>query len=192
MKNGEPLEIILQTAGEGTEETDILELIGESWLQIGIKLHVKPSQREVFRERVFSGDAMMALFNGIDNGMPTADMSPQEFAPTDQTQLQWPKWGQYFQTNKKVGEAPDIPAAMELLELYENWSKSGNQNERESIWHEMLQIHSEEVFSIGLICGVPQPIVVNNKLRNVPEKGVYSWEPNAFFGVYKPDTFWFE
>ncbi|MEM7193802.1 MAG: ABC transporter substrate-binding protein [Pseudomonadota bacterium] len=192
MSDGRPLEIILQTAGEGTEETDILELIGESWFKLGVKLHVKPSQREVFRERVFSGDAMMALFNGIDNGSPTADMSPREFAPTNQTQLQWPKWGQYFETNQKVGEAPDIPEAMQLLELYESWSRSRNSVEREMIWHEMLKIHSEEVFSIGLVCGVPQPVVVNNKLRNVPEEGVYSWEPNSFFGVYRPDTFWFE
>ncbi len=192
MKNGEPLEIILQTAGEGTEETDILELIGESWLQLGIKLHVKPSQREVFRERVFSGDSMMALFNGIDNGTPTADMSPDEFVPTRQSQLQWPKWGQYFETNTKVGETPDMPAAVELLELFNTWSRSTSQAEREMVWQEILQIHSEEIFSIGLICGVPQPIVVHNRLHNVPDNGVYGWSPHAFFGVYKPDTFWFE
>jgi len=192
MENGEPLEIILHTAGEGTEETDILELIGESWRQLGIMLFVKPSQREVFRERVFSGEAMMAMFNGIDNGMPTGEMSPGEFAPIDQTQLQWPKWGQYFQTNKQVGEAPDIAEAKQLLDLYHRWSKSDAVEDRESIWHQMLKIYSEEVFSIGLVCGVPQPVVVNNRLRNVPQEALYSWAPTAFFGVYRPDTFWFE
>jgi peptide/nickel transport system substrate-binding protein len=29
-------------------------------------------------------------------------------------------------------------------------------------------------------------------LRNVPEKGLYSFEPGAFFGRYMPDTFWFD
>ena len=77
MENGEPLEIVLHTAGEGTEETDILELVSYSWSKLGIKLHIKPSQREVFRERVFSGEVMMALFKGIDNGLPSADMSPK-------------------------------------------------------------------------------------------------------------------
>lgn len=192
MENGEPLEIILHTAGEGTEETDVLELIGESWAKIGVKLFTKPSQREVFRERVFSGDAMMALFNGIDNGLPTADMSPEEFAPTNQTQLQWPKWGQFFETNQKVGEAPDIEEASRLLELYFKWSESETLEEKEAIWHEILTIYSDQVFSIGLICGVPQPVVVNNRLRNVPDKGIYSWAPTSFFGVYRPDTFWFD
>lgn len=192
MPDGRPLEIVLHTAGEGTQESDILELIGESWLNLGIRLHIKPSQREVFRERIFSGDAMMALFNGIDNGLPTADMSPSEFAPTNQTQYQWPKWGQYFETNQRVGEAPDIDAARELLDLYHLWSRSGVRQEREEIWHRMLNIYSDEVFSIGLICGVPQPVVVNRNLVNVPEEGTYSWSPTAFFGVYKPDTFWFK
>jgi peptide/nickel transport system substrate-binding protein len=26
----------------------------------------------------------------------------------------------------------------------------------------------------------------------VPEEAVYNWEPGAHFGVYRPDTFWFE
>jgi peptide/nickel transport system substrate-binding protein len=39
---------------------------------------------------------------------------------------------------------------------------------------------------------VPQPVVVANNLRNVPEEGVYNWEPGAYFGVYNPDTFWFD
>ncbi len=37
-----------------------------------------------------------------------------------------------------------------------------------------------------------QPIVVNAKLRNVPEQGNYNWDPGAYFGIYKPDGFWFD
>ncbi len=54
----------------------------------------------------------------------------------------------------------------------------------------MLKIHADEVFTIGLIGAVPQPVVVNDKLRNVPVEGVYNWDPGAHFGIYQPDTFW--
>jgi peptide/nickel transport system substrate-binding protein len=27
---------------------------------------------------------------------------------------------------------------------------------------------------------------------NVPEEAVYNWEPGAQFGIYRPDTFWFD
>ena len=39
--------------------------------------------------------------------------------------------------------------------------------------------------------GVLQPVVVTNRLRNLPRKGVYNWNPGAHFGIYRPDTFWF-
>ena len=36
-----------------------------------------------------------------------------------------------------------------------------------------------------------QPIVLNARLRNVPEKAIYNWDPGAHFGIYRPDTFWY-
>jgi peptide/nickel transport system substrate-binding protein len=55
----------------------------------------------------------------------------------------------------------------------------------------MLHVWAEEVFSIGTVTGVLQPVVVADKLRNVPKEGIYSWDPGAYFGIYKPDQFWF-
>ena len=59
------------------------------------------------------------------------------------------------------------------------------------IWREMLDIHADQVFSIGIINSTLQPVLVNNRLRNVPSKAFYNWNPGAYFGVYKPDTFWY-
>ena len=42
LPNGEPLQIIVETAGEDPEETDILELIHDSWREAGIQLFSKP------------------------------------------------------------------------------------------------------------------------------------------------------
>ena len=47
-------------------------------------------------------------------------------------------------------------------------------------------------FTIGLISGTLQPVVVSNKLRNVPDKALYNWDPGAHFGIYETDTFWME
>jgi len=54
----------------------------------------------------------------------------------------------------------------------------------------MLKIHAEQVYSIGLINGTLQPVVINPRLQNVPEKAVYNWDPGAFFGIHRFDTFW--
>ncbi|MEE8455327.1 MAG: ABC transporter substrate-binding protein, partial [Limibaculum sp.] len=191
LPNGEPIEIIVDTAGESTEESDILELIRDNWRDIGISLFTKPSQREVFRNRIYSGAAMMSVWSGLTNGVSTAAMSPAELAPTDQTQLQWPKWGQFYETAGSAGLVIDMPLPMRLAELNRAWRVADNQSLREDIWREMLEIHSQQIYSIGVLNGVPQPVIVNNQLRNVPEVGIYNWEPSAYFGIYKPDSFWF-
>ena len=191
MNDGRPLEIMIQTAGESTEQTDILELIHDSWLQAGIKLYTIPSTREVFRNRIFSGEAMMSIWSGLENGLPTADSSPEELAPTTKYQYQWPKWGQYYESSGQSGEKPQDPGVVELVELVKQWRRATDYASRQYVWHRMLEIHSEEIFSIGIVNSVQHPVVVNKYLHNVPQVGFYSIEPGAYFGIYRPDTFWF-
>ncbi len=192
LPDGRPMELVVETAGEDTEQTDVLELVEETWLKLGIRIHSKPLQREMFRNRVFSGETLMSIWYGLENGIPSADMSPGEFAPTDQNQLQWPMWGQYYQTKGEAGKAPDMPEAAKLLDLFEQWRAARTTDERRGIWEHMLSIYSAQMYSIGLISGILQPVAVRDTLRNVPVEGVYNWEPGAQFGIYRPDTFWFE
>ena len=190
LPDGRMLEIIVETAGESSEQSDVLELIRETWKEVGIKLFTKPSQREVLRNRVFSGEALFSVWSGLENGLATADMSPDDLAPTSQQQLQWPKFGQYRETAGKSGLAPDIPEVVELAKLSDAWRVATSRADREKAWHQMLSIHAEQQFVIGVVSGVPQPVLARTNLMNLPEKGFYNWDPGAFFGIHRPDTFW--
>jgi peptide/nickel transport system substrate-binding protein len=141
---------------------------------------------------VFSGEALMSLEKGIENGLATAEMSPAELAPTSQQQLEWPKWGQFMETKGASGEEPDMPGALKLKKLYGEWLGATEPEEHARIWHEMLSIWADEVYSIGTVAGVLQPVVVSERLRNVPADGIWNWNPGAHFGIYKPDGFWFD
>lgn len=191
LPDGRPMELIVETAGESTEQTDVLSLIHDSWLDAGIKLFTRPSQRNVFRNRIFAGETLMSVWFGAENGLATALNSPQDFVPFTQQQLQWPKWGQFIETGGMSGEATDIEAAKRLEELYVIWRDASKRAVKKGAWEEILQINADQVFSIGLISGVLQPVVVSNALHNVPKEAVYNWDPGAHFGVYLPDTFWF-
>ena len=192
MSDGRPLEIIVETAGEDTEQTDVLELVGWTWKEAGIKLFSKPLQREVFRSRIASGQTVVSVWSGLENGLPLPDMSPRDLAPTRQDQFQWPRWGQFHETAGASGEPPTLAPARELAELSRGWLSAPDTGARRAIWERMLAIRADNVFSIGIVSGVPQPVVVDARLRNVPEKGIYNWDPGAHFGIYRPDTFWFE
>lgn len=190
LPDGRPMEIIVETAGESSEQTDVLQLVEDQWLKIGVKIYSRPSQREVFRNRIFSGETQMSIWSGVENGLASASFPPAEFAPTAQTQYMWPQWGQYYQTKGKAGEPPSLPAAEKLLELYHVWV-GAPADRRRGIWEQMLKIWSEEVFTIGIVAGVLQPVLVDLHLHNVPVAGIYNWEPGAHFGIYRPDTFFF-
>ena len=192
LPDGRPMELIVDTSGESTEETDVLELIRDSWRQIGIALFSRPSQREVFRKRVFSGMSVMSVWSGLNNGIATPDMSPAELAPTTQEQLQWPMWGQYYEQNRRGGEAPALPEVEELVRLNDAWGATSDTAERERIWLRMLAIQADQVYTIGIVARSLQPVVVSDELRNVPTDGIYSWDPGAYFGMYHTDTFWID
>jgi peptide/nickel transport system substrate-binding protein len=192
MKNGKPLEMTVVFSTEESEPSDLLELIRDSWRRIGIKVFSKPMNREVMRTRIFSGFVQMSMWFGLENGIPSESFGPKELAPTSQQQLQWPKWGQWHETRGKSGEQIDMKLPKELFRLNIDWRNASSAAERKKIWARMLDIYSDQAYSIGLVASVPQVVVVRNNLRNVPEKAIYNWDPGAHFGVYRPDVFWID
>ncbi|WP_439817128.1 ABC transporter substrate-binding protein [Zavarzinia sp. CC-PAN008] len=192
LPDGRPAEIIVETAGEDMEQGDVLELVAETWREIGLKLFTKPSQREVMRTRIYAGQALMTVWTGMDNAVATPDMAPTELAPVSQDGLMWPKWGQYYETMGQAGEPIDLPAAKELFDLYRGWMGSTDMAVRRGIWNRMLEIQAEQTFSIGTVAGVLQPVVVASTLRNVPDEAVWAWDPGGQLGIMHPEGFWFD
>ncbi len=191
LPDGRPMVLTVDTAGESTEQNDVLELIRDTWRRIGIALLIRSAQREVFRSRIFAGQTIMSVWSGISNGIPSAEMSPEELTPSNRYQFQWPKWGQYIESGGRAGEPPDLPAVRRLVELARAWPRAATLAEKRRIWHQILRIHADRVFTIGIVNATLQPVVVNVRLRNVPAEGFYNWYPGAYFGIYRPDTFWF-
>jgi len=189
LPDGRPLEIIVETAGEEQVQDDALELVAETWREIGVKLFAKPSQRDNLRERAITGQLVMSVWYGMENGIPTSEMPPEDLAPVRGDILSWHAWGDHYETRGEGGEKPDWAPAERLMELYKSWLNSRTQEERTRIWEEMLAIHAEETIRIGLVSGVPQPVVIKD-VENVPLEGIYGWDPGAHFGIHRMDEFY--
>ena len=192
LPDGRRADIIVETAESDPLDTDILELVGDDVSKLGIRIFNHPSPRDAFRQRIFSGQVLMSMAQGLDNGVPTRIFEPDALAPSSQAQFQWPLWGLHFESNGQQGEPVDMPEAQQLIDLLKQWRHSKNGDERQAVWEKMLEINAQQVFTIGILNGTQQPVVVNDALRNVPEKALYSFEPSSFFGLYMPDTFWFD
>jgi peptide/nickel transport system substrate-binding protein len=192
LPDGRPMEFVVETAGERQEVENALAIVADTWLDLGVKLIMRPLDREILRNRVYAGVSMAAIWYGWDNGLPTPATSPKYLAPTNQEFFAWPMWGQFYASGGAAGEAPDMEAPQRLLELADDWAHTFDREKRRAIWEEMLAIHAENQFAIGILSEAPQPVVVNKNLRNVPEEAIWAFEPGAHFGVHRIDEFYFE
>jgi len=192
MADGRRLDLVTESTGESSMEADVLELVTEDWAKLGIKLLTRTSQRDIFRSRVAAGETNMSVWAGVDNGAPTAEFSPKEFIPSDPYQLQWPMWGTYVSTNGEAGQKIDDPTAQKLVDLYKQWIVATDEPTRKKIWDEILDINADQVYSIGIVTATLVPIVVSNKLHNVPVEGISSFDPYGYFGLYEMDAFWMD
>ena len=191
LPDGRPMEIVIETAGERSEVADSLELIAATWERIGIRLLVRPLDRDILRNRAYAGESMMVAWWGWNNGIPTPEAPPFELAPVDQANYSWPRWGQYHQTKGSAGVPVDYAPAERLLELYEAWMVAGSESQKAEIWREMLAIHADQVFVIGTVSRAPVPVAAHERLRNVPAEGLYAWDPGAHLGIHRIDEFFF-
>jgi peptide/nickel transport system substrate-binding protein len=190
LPDGRPMTIVVEHASEETEDSDALALIADNWKKIGIKMLTKPQTRENFRLRTFSGEAVMTAFAGVVTAVPTTNTSPKEFAPTMLGGLQWSRWGMFVESKGRQGEKCDMESACKLVDYLKEWEAGATPADRRKAWEKILSTTADEVFTIGTVNGIRQPIVVGPKIRNVPKEGYYAWDPGGYIGLYQPDTFW--
>lgn len=191
LPDGRPMRLIVETAGERQEVENAMQIIADTWRELGVELVMRPLDRDILRMQVYSGATMASVWYGWDNGIPTAETSPEYLAPTQQEFLAWPMWGQYYQSGGEVGEAPDMEEAKKLLNYAKRWHEATSKDEQSRVWQSMLDIHADQLYGIGVVAETPQPIVVSRRLRNVPETALWAWQPGGHFGVHRPDEFFF-
>ncbi|WP_395707879.1 hypothetical protein [Reyranella sp.] len=190
LSDGRPATLVVEHAGEDTEDADALHLMGEMLKKVGIKMLAKLQTRENLRLRTFSGEAVMTAFAGVVTAVPTANTSPKEFAPTMLGGLQWPRWGLFFESKGRQGEECDLPEARILLDYVREWEVAPDEAGRRNAWDKILTAHADNAFTIGTVNGIRQPLVVGPKVHNVPKEGYFAWDPGGYIGLYRPDTFW--
>ena len=89
-----------------------------------------------------------------------ADTSPKEFAPTMQGGLQWSRWGMFIEIQGQAGREVRHGGACKLLDYVKEWEHATDEAERRKAWEKILETNADQVFSIGTVNGIRQPIVV--------------------------------
>jgi len=70
LPDGRPMEFVIETAGERSEEENALAIIADTWRDLGIRLIMRPLDRDILRNRIYAGRTMASVWFGWDNGLP--------------------------------------------------------------------------------------------------------------------------
>lgn len=163
------------------------ELVKGYWEAIGIKIAIRGISDELFYTRNSAGETEIGA--GYSALSPATWLRPDTLLGIDYAARPWaPLWAQWFLSEGKSGEEP--PAEVkQIYKLWEEMVSTTNRTQRDSLFKKICNIHRENIWLMGLVGEVPRIVIVNNRLRNVPERDTHV-EERIFTASAHPEQ-WF-
>ena len=189
-EDGKPLSIQLEYAPQGGPAL-VHELVKGYWEAIGVKVELKEVSTEVFRQHSLSND--LDVYNWKNDGTagPALIASSDRFWPFQgglvrMTGTEWMNW---FDSEGKEGvEPPDW--AKQLKDLAGKWSGlEPASKEWTEMGTQMVQLFIENLPAIGTVANVPAPVIIHNRLGNVPQWKIQVYD-YYFHYPYRVDQFY--
>ena len=149
------------------------EMMREQWRDIGIDLDLQVMESTLWMQRCQSGAIQLThVPTGGEDPMGQPDyLFP--FSPTGANAVMGIEYVHWFQSNGVRGEEPP-PKIRQMMELWKA-GRSAAPQERIRIGKEIIKIHVDEVFSIGMLTGGLSFYgihVAKKNLGNVPRRMV--------------------
>ncbi|MGP5008256.1 ABC transporter substrate-binding protein [Brachybacterium tyrofermentans] len=191
MPDGESLTVTVDVpAAYMPEWPSAMAMVSDMVKEAGIRFSVNTMDRTLFYDRKI-GTANLhdaGVWNG-DGGLAVESIDPRWYMPYSAESLWATPWADYYSSDGAQGEKPDVPEALEQIELMWKFALTPDAAERDEIFSQVLRIAKEQFWGIG-ICTAPNPYwVVKNRLHNVidgvPDTYVYRTPGHA-----NPET-WF-
>ncbi|KXF81541.1 ABC transporter substrate-binding protein [Enterovibrio coralii] len=168
MENGERIRIeALSTTLVKPETRDALEMVKKHWGEIGVMLDVRIVDRSLQNSMRFANDYDVIPWYG-DGGVGIIDEARwyMPYSPESTFGLGWYNWS----ANPNSDSAVEPPAAVKKqIELYSQLRKTSDKQKQNALMQEIIDIAQENFFAIGTVNNLPNVVIVNEKLRNVPE-----------------------
>lgn len=167
--DGKRLEITLVTLDMQNYGSwvDIVEMSAADWEKLGIDIEIHVPDRALLEQRWAAGDFDIG---GWAWGRGLTPLTAPKFVfPSDSLWNPGPLYGQWYESGGARGEEPLVGSDVRrAMELYGDYVSEPRPDERLRIGKELIRLSTESLWSIGTIGEIPSPIVVSNRLRNVP------------------------
>jgi peptide/nickel transport system substrate-binding protein len=168
----------------------ICERISEDWVAIGIELKCMGMELANFKDEFEENDlSMPAWSTGRATRLGRSDL--RTFGFSDPANQYWAgQWALWFESDGSEGQEPP-QEIKDLAALGARWraTEYGSKDYKQ-LGREYFGYFAEELPMIGTVGLVDQPVVVSNRLRNVPDANLRWGSDNNFYAPYLPAQWW--
>lgn len=164
------------------------ELVKEYWEKVGVKVIVKQEERSLYTERTAAGKHQVSVWC-LDRVTEFGVIGePVRFYPSNVSTFA-PLWAQWLATSGEKGEKPPYEVREEKKAI-DKWRTSvPGTEEYIQLAKEIFSIYAKNLWIIGTVGSIPQPVIVKNNLRNIPEK--LQWACDYDFDKIAQAATWF-
>lgn len=176
--DGKTLAVVTEGMDSGSVRSYglVVPLIKEYWEKVGVKTVVKTMDRSLWTARFNAGEQQIFVLSleGVDD--LSFELNPSYMlAPMPGQGLPFAKpWNLWLITQGESGEEPP-EEVKKLAELWDELKVAENEKEIVRLGKEILRIHSDNLWHIGVVGTVKQPVVLGNSVKNFPDSMPLGW-----------------
>jgi peptide/nickel transport system substrate-binding protein len=192
--DGNRISFIMEVDQARTTYLDALDLITDTWADVGVEMIVKAMERSLWEIRC-RGSELEFHVSGHRFGGGSGDtviLDPRYYLPINDGNSMFAKaWSFWYNaTNEAVAEEPpDI--VKHAMEVYDQIGLTADDDEQLKLMTEILDIAADEFYAIGTVLEPSAFGIVTNRMRNIPKTIPNSWiYPTP--GPYNPSQFYID
>ena len=165
--DGKPLALLLNY-GHTRESVQIIEYFSIACLKpLGIKGVLKPNTGYGSRMR------MLNIGGGLDRGMQVL-IEPFWYIPYSRYSYWASQYGLWYESHRRRGWKPTGDIAR-ILEIYDQIKICPDKHKRYELMGRIFDLHAENLWLIGTLANLPEPLIVSPRAGNVPRHVVSDW-----------------
>ena len=168
MPSGERLQIVFECAAIFGPWPEIGELLGAHYKDLGVEWTTLVHNRQLLVQHMGTGD--------MDCHMWTAN-GEFHLVGECRTYINFQggaAFANYYNSGGKEGEVP--PDFMQKQwDLWDEITVTVDEEKQKELVRQILEIHKEQMVTIGICTSPPEVVVVKNNMRNVPETALSDW-----------------
>lgn len=185
--DGQPISIAIETRARRDDFVDTLELVAGWWQAVGINASVKPEDDTLFATRLIASE-MDANVDFCEGGFLPV-ISPTDFIPVTPGCAWAAQWGTWYATRGESGEEPTEEVKQQLA-LFDELLITPDEEQQKALWAQIMDIHAEQLYHMGICDRAPVPVPVSDLMRNVPDTGWnIAWEAGNM-GTTNPSQYY--